>query len=350
MPLDETPLGLPVDFGNISKQLKALWDSDTDRTRASRLNFVVYCQGTDSLKANTELISRLVRTHACRAILIGDCPATQPPAPKVSAWIQAHCHLTKAGAKEICSEQITLLAEGLSEEGVANALISNLDYDLPLNLWWQAPFPEQPTSPLWARVDRLIFDSQSWEDPSQEMHRLSLIREKGNPRTSVADINWTRTMALRQAIAQCFDMPGLLAELPLLNRLEIRHSPDSHVTALLLVAWFAAQLGWMLDQTSRDEIRFRDHKGDTLVVILLHSPNNSVSGVTVRSPGSNLILERAQGSSLFLATIHTANGTSEAHFPGGNLETTALLCEELTPGPRHRVYQKAAAILELLLP
>jgi len=69
----------------------------------------------------------------------------------------------------------------------------------------------------------------------------------------------------------------------------------------------------------------------------------------VRSPESSLTLERTQGSSLFLATIQTASGTSETHFPGGNLETTALLCEELTPGPRHRVYQKAAAILELLI-
>jgi len=348
MPLDETPLGLPVAFDNISKQLKALWDSDTDRTRASRLNFVVYCQGTDSLKANTELISRFVRTHACRAILIGDCPAAQPA--KVSAWIQAHCHLTKAGAKEICSEQITLLAEGLSEEGVANVLMSNLDYDLPLNIWWQAPFPTLPTSPLWARVDRLIFDSQSWENPSQEKQRLDLIRDSGNPRMSVADINWTRTMALRQAIAQCFDMPQLLPELPLLNRLEVRHSPDARLTALLLVAWFAAQLGWMFDHASQDEICFRTPKGDALVVTLLHSPNDSVSGVTVRSLESSLILERTKGSNLFLATIKTPAGTSETHFPGGNLETTALLCEELTPGPRHRVYQKAAAILELLIP
>ena len=348
MPLDETPFGLPVAFDHISSQLKALWDSDSERTRASRLNFVLYCQGSDSLKANTELISRFVRSHACRAILLGDCPSAGPS--KVSAWIQAHCHLTKAGAKEICSEQITILGEGLSEDGVANALMSNLDYDLPLNVWWQAPFPKLPTSPIWARVDRLIFDSLSWVDPSEELHRLDLIKAKSNPQMTVADINWTRTMALRQAVAQCFDMPQLLAEIPRLNRLEVRHSPDSRITALLLVCWFAAQLGWMLEHTSEGEISFRDSKGATVIVTLLHSPNDSVSGVTVRSPDSSLTLERTRGSSLFLAAIKTPAGTSETHFPGGTLETTALLCEELTPGLRHRVYQKAAAILELLLP
>jgi glucose-6-phosphate dehydrogenase assembly protein OpcA len=348
MSFDETPLGLPVTFNQIPSQLKALWDSDNERTRASRLNFVVYCQGADALAANTALISRFVKTHACRSILIGDCP--KAAAPKVSAWIQAHCHLTKAGAKQICSEQITLLAEGMSEEGVANALMTNLDYDLPLNLWWQAPFPKLPTSPLWSRVERLIFDSQLWEDPSDELHRLDLIRAKGNSHMTVADLNWTRSLALRQAVAQCFDLPQLLAELPLLNRLEVRHAPDSRLTALLVVSWFAAQLGWMLDTSKHGEICFRDKRGSTVIATLLTSPNDSVSGVTVRSPDSSLLIERSRGSSLFHATIKTTTGTSETHFPGGNLETTALLCEELTPGPRHRVYQKAAAILEVLLP
>ncbi|MEI6871165.1 MAG: glucose-6-phosphate dehydrogenase assembly protein OpcA [Verrucomicrobiota bacterium] len=348
MPFDDSHLGLPVALNQISHQLKALWDSDSERTRASRLNFVVYCQGTENLTANTELISKFVRTHACRAILIGDCPSA--PVPKVSAWIQAHCHISKAGAKQICSEQITLLAEGLSEEGVANALMANLDYDLPLNIWWQAPFPPLPSSPLWSRVDRLIFDSQLWQDPSDELQRLDLIKAKGNTHLTVADLNWTRTMALRQALAQCFDLPQLINELALINHLEIRHAADSRLTALLVLSWFAAQLGWMSDHVSDEEFSFRNRANATVIVNLLTSSNDSVSGVTLRSPNSTVMVERARGASLFEATIKTSAGTSEAHFSGGNQETTALLSEELTPGLKHRVYQKAAAILEVLVP
>ncbi|NBV86070.1 MAG: hypothetical protein EBS01_07365, partial [Verrucomicrobia bacterium] len=272
------------------------------------------------------------------------------PEHRVSAWIQAHCHISKAGSKQICSEQITLLAEGLSEEGVANALMSNLDYDLPLNLWWQAPFPPLPSSPLWSRVDRLIFDSKLWKNPSEELERLDLIRAKCTSHLTVADLNWTRTTALRQALAQCFDLPQLIHELPLISHLEIRHAADSRLTALLVLSWFAAQLGWRVDHVGNDEISLRNHANAEITVNLLTSPNDSVSGVTLRSPNSTVLMERARGASLFEASIKTPSGTAEAHFSGGNQETTALLSEELTPGLKHRVYQKAAAILEFLVP
>ena len=163
MAFDPSSLGLPVELSQISSTLNALWDTPEQRTRACLLNLVVFSQGTQNLAANTELISKFVRNHACRAILLGNSPSEK--IQKASAWIQAHCHMTKAGAQEICSEQITLLAEGLSQNTVANMIMANLDYDLPLTLWWQGDLPDDTESPLWQRVDRLIIDSLDWQKP-----------------------------------------------------------------------------------------------------------------------------------------------------------------------------------------
>jgi glucose-6-phosphate dehydrogenase assembly protein OpcA len=349
MSFDPTTLGLEVELSHIPAQLKALWDSDS-RTRASLLNFVVYCQDTTAFEENTALISRFVRNHACRAILLGDCPTHN--GPKITAWVQAHCRITKAGAGEVCSEQITILAEGMSAQGVANVVLSNLDYDLPLSLWWQGAFPPDGSSPLWARVDRLLFDSLSWENPLESLKRLQLIRAGANSRMAVADLNWTRTLSFRQALAECFDVPTLRSGLSQISHLEIHHAAGASTTALLLLSWFAAQLGWNVAQRGTRRLVLTNPSGATIDCDLLSNESAQETGVTsvrCRADGLDLQVTRESNSPLLLAK-HSAGGkTGTAHYPAANTTIESLLTEELIPGPRHRVYLRALQALETLL-
>jgi hypothetical protein len=64
------------------------------------------------LRANTAIVREITKDHACRSILI----AARAKSAKndVRAWVNAHCHLTKTGAKQTCSEQIAFLLEGTS--------------------------------------------------------------------------------------------------------------------------------------------------------------------------------------------------------------------------------------------
>src|SRR5450432_249885 len=88
--------GLSVEIGKIDRELKKLWEqSGGAATRASLINFAIYCEGAKRMAENTELISEFTRDHACRAILIGIEPTSE--APRVQAAISAHCHLTRAG-------------------------------------------------------------------------------------------------------------------------------------------------------------------------------------------------------------------------------------------------------------
>lgn len=348
MAFDSSSLGLPVELSQIPGKLMALWDDAEHRTRACLLNLVVYCSGTEQFAANTELISRFVRNHACRALLVGEAPAGAA-APKLSAWIQAHCHVTKTGSQEICSEQITLLAEGLSQGAISNAVMANLDYDLPLHIWWQGALPENADSPLWQRVDRLIFDSSLWSDRSESLHRLSQIRERFGNHVTLADLNWTRTLSLRQAAAQCFDHPSLLANIEKISHLEIRHSADAKLTALLLACWFAAQFSWVVSKEEGSSIHFSSQKGDPIKCSFLASSGPSVSGLTLESDRCSLSIEREGNSGLLNATIKSQTGTTVAHYPDGNSDPINLLSEEMTPGNRHRVYLKALNILQGLV-
>ena len=124
--LDTSRLGTPVDIGNIGRELKKIWDTgDSAPTRASLMNFAIYCRSLEALAENTELISQFTRQHACRALLI--CVIRNAPEPRASAWVNAHCHLSRAGAKQVCCEQISFLLEGEIKGRLTNIVFSNLD-------------------------------------------------------------------------------------------------------------------------------------------------------------------------------------------------------------------------------
>lgn len=347
MAFDPSSLGLPVELSQISRTLNSLWDGPEQRTRACLLNLVVFSQGAENLAANTELISKFVRNHACRAILLGNSPLAK--AQKASAWIQAHCHMTKAGAQEICSEQITLLAEGLSQNTVANMIMANLDYDLPLNLWWQGDLPENTDSPLWQRVDKLIIDSLDWRNPADNLLRLSQIRAHYGTRLALADLNWTRTLSLRQAIALSFDIPALQRDLASIDRLEIHHAPDAKLTALLLTGWFAAQLSWQRATGNGSALHFVSPTGAKIACVFVETHGEAISAVTLGSESSRLSLQREKGSPLLTATATSSEGSTVAHFPGGSGDSISLLNEEMMPGTQHKVYLKALTALGTLL-
>src|SRR5207249_3408166 len=92
-------LGLAVEIGKIDKELKKLWEQSAGAmTRASLINLAVYSEAPDSLARNTQLISQITQSHACRAIVIGAHPTEKEN--RVEAWISAHCHISRAGNKQ----------------------------------------------------------------------------------------------------------------------------------------------------------------------------------------------------------------------------------------------------------
>ena len=155
-------LGSPVEIGKIGKELKKLWEQgEGAMTRASLMNLAVYSEEPGSLEKNTQLIAKITENHACRAIVIGaDCKAKED---RAEAWINVHCHVGRAGGKQMCSEQISFLLEGPCAKLLPNIVFSHLDSDLPFYLWWQGELHDPMDAQLWAWVDRFIYDSQAVE-------------------------------------------------------------------------------------------------------------------------------------------------------------------------------------------
>jgi glucose-6-phosphate dehydrogenase assembly protein OpcA len=335
--------GLPVEIGKIDRALKKLWqDGEGSATRASLINFAVYCEGAETMSQTTEVISQITREHACRAILIGRDPDAE--SAKVQAWILAHCHMSRAGAKQVCCEQITFL---LGKDGlplIPNIVFSHLDSDLPLILWWRGELPEKSEDQLWTWVDRLIYDSQTWAHVPSQFQLLRTSIEPASPRMTLCDLNWTRSIYMRQAVAQIFDHPDFLPELGGLNSVEIVHAPGMRSTAVLLAGWLGAQLQWKLDGSEAHGVRFRDLDGNEVTVALREEAGRLLGSVRLAGKETTFVAAHREGSSFLHADIHLS-GDREFHYlmPGGKDDLVSLLNDELMSGGKHKVYLKSVA-------
>ncbi|MHA3775533.1 glucose-6-phosphate dehydrogenase assembly protein OpcA [Verrucomicrobiota bacterium sgz303538] len=349
MPLDTSLLGQPVEVGQIPRALKKLWESTGGtKSRASLINFVVYCEGTDALESNTRIISEFTQDHACRAILVANVP--DAPEARAQAWINAHCHLPRAGAKQVCCEQITLLIERASSNILANALFANLDSDLPLYLWWQNEFKSPFEESLLTRVDRLIYDSASWKEPSSAFETLRILLNCASTRVVPCDLDWTRSLHLRQAVAQLFDHPENLAQIPYIRRLALEHGSGHRSTALLFAAWIAAQLGWEFSGKDGANLRFKGPGDAEIRVEFKEVDGAPISSCSLESSHSTVIVQREPGSAHHRAEVQMVDGRVYHHLlPAGPDDLCNLLSEELMRGGKHRVYLKALHALTALL-
>ena len=335
--------GMPVDVAQINRSLKALWEQEGDvLTRASLINFAVYSEAPDALSANTQLMEQITREHACRVILLAANPAATRQ--RVQAWISAHCHVTRAGARQVCSEQIAFLLDRSGPDVIRNILFSHLDSDLPLYLWWQGQFTNQIDQQLWSRVDRFFFDSHSWREPAQQIKILRGSVASAGSRCVLCDLNWRRLIYFRLALAQLFDHPWAAQQIQSVRNLEVIYNPEYRTTAILFVCWVARQLGWELTEKGDFEYRFKSGKaGAPVYVKLMALPGPWIGEVKLGFDLGNLEMK---WSGNFLETMLRGEFQLHQMLPAGEMTLAGLVQEELARGGEHRTYLGALKIAE----
>ena len=343
--------GLPVEVGEIDRQLGELWSaSDAAKVRASLINLVVYSESPEAISKNTPLLAELAADHAFRALLVQADPHTDKT--EVRAWITAHCHMREAGGpKEICSEQITFRLGGAAAGRLSNIVFSHLDSDLPLCFWWQGDLHPEPEAQLWTRVDRLIVDSLSWQHPAGQFSLLREIESLSGGRCAICDLNWTRLFHLRYAVAQIFDIPAAREKLPRMSRVGIRYLAGHKLTAIEMLGWVASRLGWKLVQEDARTF-FRRPDGGHADFSLTEEPNASaaVAGIEFHFPGALAFAERAKDGDFFLVQFAPEKGTAVSQMlPAGREKVADILLSELGRVGRHPLYWPAVRSIEPLL-
>ena len=337
--------GIPVPIGGIDRELGRLWEESGDtKTRASLINLAIYNEKPGSLERNTEIIRGIAGEHAMRAILIQADPEAE--GTSADAWITMHCYLRGSQGGSVCSEQISFELAGTAARSLQSVVFSHLDSDLPLCLWWQADFHPPIDGKLWRWVDRLLFDSRHWKNPKEQFDLIRQIAGLAEARTVLCDLNWARSLPVRQALAAIFDAPGTLPELDRLERMELDHAPGSRTTALLLVGWIADRLGWSLSKSSPNP-EFRDRHGKTIGVEFKEAEGASISRMHLSSETASFNLLRESGSDLYVTTAQGSDiATTSRMVRAPREETREILLAELSRGGRHPLYTKAVKAVE----
>ncbi|MBX9723302.1 MAG: glucose-6-phosphate dehydrogenase assembly protein OpcA, partial [Candidatus Obscuribacterales bacterium] len=130
-----------VDVRKIEAELSRLWTQvsgngtdDPQVIRACSSNLILYTEREDAEIFDANLLDAIVLAHPSRAILAISRPSN---AKKLEAWVSARCHLAGGSkTKQICSEQIMVLAEGTLQEELVSVIDSLVLGELPIFLWW----------------------------------------------------------------------------------------------------------------------------------------------------------------------------------------------------------------------
>ena len=343
-------LGQSVAINDIGYELKKFWQNgEGSMARASLINLAVYSEKPDSLKINTQLLAKITENHACRALVIGAKPESNEN--RVEAWVNAHCHVTRAGGKQICSEQISFSLEGPCVKWLPSIVFSHLDSDLPLYLWWQDDFPDEMDPQLWAWVDRLIFDSQTWKDFAKQMRLVETAEQEAKQRIVLCDLNWTRLDKVRYAIAQFFDHPASHHHFAEMESVSVDFAPSYKSTAILLIGWLAAQLKWKTNQQQMNgSCRFLDSNNRKIDIELREKPGSPIGAVVLKSETVKFCVIPAKCGDLLEVSRSGETETAVAQMmPGQTNSAVELMTQELLRGGPHRVYLHAVSSVRALL-
>jgi glucose-6-phosphate dehydrogenase assembly protein OpcA len=344
---DDRNIGAPVELNSIERELTKLWVMDNQAlTRASLINLAVYSEEPGSLARNTQLISRIMENHACRALVIEANPAAQHD--RADAWINAHCHM-RSGAKQICSEQISFQLQGTKL--LTSVLFSHLDSDLPLYLWWQAELRSPVDPQLWAWVDRLIYDSREWRSFGAQMQLAQAAQREAAPRQMVlCDLNWTRLLHFRHAFAQFFDHSESWRCFDEIEKLSVVCGNGCRSTALLFVGWIAAQLEWdVLNEGAA--LAFANRSGKRVEVEITEAGNAAIASFRALTRELEFTIRRAEcGDLLEVSRARLGEATEHQLLPGDDGDLASLVSEELMRGGIRIVYLRAVEKMRPFLP
>ena len=343
-------LGSSVEIGKIEHELKKLWqEGEGAMTRASLMNLAAYSEEPGSLNENTQLMARITEDHACRAIVVeADCQSEEN---RVDAWISAHCHVSRTGKKQVCSEQISFLLKGGCTTQLPSIILSNLDSDLPFYLWWQGELHDPMDAQLWQWVDRIIYDSHGWKDFPAQMALVETAQREAKQRLVLCDLNWTRLDNLRLALAQFFDHPASHHRLAKISKVQIDFAPGYRTTALLFAGWLGTQLNWKIEAAkSSRELRFAETSGRHIDVELREDDGEPVHEVSLTSGDVEFGITYAKcGDLLEVSRVQKAEKRMPQLMPAGKNDHVGLISAELSRGGLHHVYLNALNCVRQLL-
>lgn len=337
---------------NVERELAKLRmnDDGTLGLRASVLNLIVVTD-EESAEEVTRTISELADRYPSRTIVLISDPDGEK---NLEVSLAAFCSLRGGASRNVCSEQITVHAEGppaLHLESVAGPLLIP---DLPTFLFYPGDFPAI-SSPEFARVarlaDRVILDSASGREAA--FREMSILLE--DPETPPAgDLQWAALSPWRALAKELFGTPERAEELRNIREVEVMHARDGESRAMLFAGWLSSSLGWEPKSHRRSEagreLVFEGPSGEITFETSPSSHDTDLSRITLRTEECTFLISRHKE----LAEAHISverGGETVAHRAVriGRFDMKAMLGEELKYRKRDPIHEASLGkVMEIL--
>jgi glucose-6-phosphate dehydrogenase assembly protein OpcA len=263
---------------------------------ARALNMIVFVES----RYSGEIASRLAsvgRYHASRLVVLSYDPDRTRLDAKAVVSTDAE---PEEGELGLLRETVTVEIGERHMDDLVTIVDPLVVTDLATLVWSPHDHPEAVDELLELAQTVLVdsLDEPSWRDA---LERACALRK----RAYVVDLAWLRSTPWRERVAAAFDSPAMRPELGRIEKVAVRHHPDSTVAAMLLVGWLGSRLGWEMSplavqgEALSGTATAGAEKGQTIAIRLEQSPTQDVRGLEsvalCTTSGRRLGLRRGTG-------------------------------------------------------
>jgi glucose-6-phosphate dehydrogenase assembly protein OpcA len=317
---------------------------------ARALNMIVFVESRYSGEIANRLAS-VGRYHASRLVVLSyDPDRTQLDAKAVVATDAE----PEEGELGLLRETVTVEIGERHIDDLVTIVDPLVVTDLATLVWSPHGHPEAVDELLELAQTVLVdsLDEPSWRDA---LERACALRK----RAYVVDLAWLRSTPWRERVASAFDSPTMRLELERIEKVTVRHHPDSTVAAMLLVGWLGSRLGWEVSPLAikggaLSGTATVGQEGRTIAIRLEQSPEQEVRGLEsvaiCTTSGRRLGLSRGTGG--LRARSRDANGQErEWTIVGASRGESGILGEGIRQSLlRDPTYGPALAAAETMTP
>ncbi|MCL5745646.1 MAG: glucose-6-phosphate dehydrogenase assembly protein OpcA [Acidobacteria bacterium] len=237
-------MGITNSPEQITRDLEELWASlggqgeqGSGVLRASSMSLLVLADEGDDPARIGETLAAIMPEYPSRAILI----RVRAAAERLSqVRVSAQCWEPFGQRRQICCEKVEMDISEPSLADVPGLVAPVLIPELPVVLWCRgARIFEMPAfQAIAALAGKLLIDSEAFPEPEAILKRMAELAGTGRV---LSDLAWTRLTRWRELIAQIFENPSYLAQLPEVAEVRIRVAGGKiTVPARYLAAWLTA--------------------------------------------------------------------------------------------------------------
>jgi glucose-6-phosphate dehydrogenase assembly protein OpcA len=266
----------------VDADLKRLWAEaarGTPIARALMANLVVFCEHRRGERVDFEApltsvpLEEVVRRHPSRAVILHHSPGTAAAAAGAPIAAAVTVVTFGSGGARYGIEEIAV--RSACAEASLPSIVRNLTRgDVPTSIWWTEDLSRTPPVDALMEMGRqLVYDSRTWRDVRQGVRALApLVQHPGT--VDLADVNWRRLSALRQALVHAAKSGGVGS----FTAADVRivHRPGEGALAWLLAGWLGSRLPGASAGTIPVRVDERRH-GDEILAIEIGNGQGAIS-------------------------------------------------------------------------